>query len=151
MDWDYTLFMFDNETDISAFDPNSPGFVNGDDILSIHPLPTQINFSELVVTHQTTGDTLDLTDNNSFIFALWNHDYLDGSWIEATSAELFSPGIPDVFNIFFQFDNPDSGLNEVIAFAVDVVPVSVPIPGALLLFISGLVGLFGFQRFKPVK
>lgn len=142
--WDYTLYMFDEATILNHYNPNSPNFVNDQTLLSIDPVPMQVEFNGLTATHNQTGDVLELVGDSSFIFGLWNHNFNGGMWIEASYATLKYQGIQDIYDISFQFDNPNNGVNETVAFGVDLTPV--PLPAGVWLFMSGLGMLVAYRK-----
>lgn len=136
--WTYTLFMFDDAADLTHYDPNTAGFdaLTDQSIMAIEPTPMQIEFNGLTASHNQTNDTLVLSGDTSFVFALWNHNFGGGTWIEATLATQKYAGIPDIYDIVFQFNNPNNGLEETVVFGVDLTPV--PLPASVWLFMAGL-------------
>lgn len=137
--WSYSLFMFDETATLTDYDPNAATFINDQSILAIDPVPMQIEFNGITASHNITGDTLQLSGDQSFVFGLWNHQFNGGTWIEASYASMAYPGIPDIYDIVFQFNNPGTGLEETVVLAVDVTPV--PLPGAAWLFLVGGAGI----------
>lgn len=126
-----TFAMFDNEADLNAGLPAFTLGISQGDLIVVDPVPPASTTSLL---NQMTGSSIAITNSN-FVFGAFNA----GSWILGTGTELFSPG-SNLWDITFQ------GINPEIKIVVDI--QAVPVPAAVWLFGSGLIGLVGVARRK---
>lgn len=124
----YTLAMFD----VDNFDGLR------DAPLEINPITDTINFvasvSDFTATSTVTSNSITLFDDNQFVLSI-----SDGSdWFEPVSWSELVPG-SNVFSVVF---------TNGIAITTNVTPV--PVPAALWLFGSGLIGLVAVARRKDI-
>ena len=124
---------FNVGTILAMFDDSDVGFTNG---LDITPLPENIaiatgglNPGDWTATNESLA-TLNLTGSDWFRLAISTD--LGVTWSEDTS---FSPAGTDIINITFQ---------DGTVLSVDI--KAVPVPPAVWLFGSGLLGLVGIAR-----
>ena len=151
--WNFALYMFDDLTDISTFNPNTTDYLNPVDDTGLLEIvfPSQVSFSGLTATGSALPtDTLALAGDSRFSLALFNINA--DTWIEATTAVSAGPALPDAQFVSFSWLNPtigDPGLAmETVAFAIDLKVVTpIPLPGAVWLLATG-IALLGAVRVR---
>ena len=121
--------IFDNEA--SLIDGTTLLEISAGDLIIVHNAPPAPTTS---LENQMTGLSLGIT-NSSFVFGALHQ----GIWVLGDGTELFSPG-SNLWNITF------AGINPELKIVVDV--QAVPVPAAVWLFGSGLIGLAGLARRK---
>lgn len=125
----YSLAMFDVD-DFNSTQSNA---------LELNPLVDTIEFaagggSDFTVTSTVSNNSITLFDDNNFVLSIY-----DGSnWIEPELWFEFMPG-SNIYSVSF---------TDSVAFMTNVSPV--PLPAALWLFGSGLIGLVAIARRKKI-
>jgi hypothetical protein len=102
-----------------------------------------------------SGNTMSIDLNGTFLFATNDSGYGTGIGPSLTfaSGSLFDfdfqkPASPAFNSSFLSFDDFDSMYGEWTNLSLTVVPTVVPVPAAVWLFGSGLLGLAGMARRK---
>lgn len=111
--------------------------------LSLTGLSAEVDFTaagagDWTATNLSTGGTTLLLGGKQFVFAIT--DGIADNWFEATAAVQTAP---NTSNYEVTFAN---GVSQVYSF--DAIPTVVPVPAAVWLFGSGLIGLVGLARRK---
>jgi hypothetical protein len=105
-----------------------------------------------------SGNTMSIDLNGTFLFASNDDGYGTGIGpsLTFTSGSLFDfdfqkVGSPAFNSSFLSFDDFDSMYGEWTDLSLTVVPTVVPVPAAVWLFGSGLLGLVGIARSKKFR
>lgn len=132
--WAFELFMLDDSTVINNSLTSASGL--------LIPLPSIVGVSGPIgsnyIATNANAQTLLLTGSDHFVLAI--HNLNTNAWIEDSGA--ISMGA-NAERIIFEYTNA----NQTTAIlAVDVAIAPVPVPAAIWLFGSGLLGLAGFGK-----
>jgi len=133
LDTSYSLAMFDlGDFDATKASPLliNGGAVSGADTVDI--LAAGINFT---ATSVVSSNSITLFDDAQFVIAVTDNI---GNWFEPTSWVESSPGT-NIYNVTF---------TNGAVLSIDATPTVVPVPAAVWLFGSGLLGLIGIARRK---
>lgn len=120
-----TLYMFD-DNDNNSFVSAASLLVN---------VPSVVSITGPVLGDYLAAGTLTLTATPSFVLAVWDAGL--AAWVSDTNPVIYANA--NAAHLTF---NTSGGV-----YVVDVVP-SVPVPAAVWLFGSGLLGLIGIARKK---
>jgi hypothetical protein len=135
LDSGYSLAMFDvDDFDASKVDPLmvNEGNETGGDTILFNTAGSNYTATS-TKPDEFSGDSITLLNDNEFVIALTDNL---GSWFEPTG------WTEDPLNVYqVTFDNGS-------VVSVDAVPTVIPVPPAVWLFGSGLIGLVGIARRK---
>ncbi len=137
INWSYELYMFDDNTVVGS------GLNAADGLLVPMPSIVGINgpFGNDYLATNMHSQTLTLTGSDHFLLAVHNLD--TGEWIEDSGAVSLGANTQRI-----QFEYYNGAPNPVVL-AVDVEIISsVPVPAAVWLFTSGLIGFSAIGRKK---